>query len=320
MRSTHDEVDLQLVVTATSVVADRIRSLTFQRTGAEPLPSWSPGAHVDLTLGGGMVRQYSLCGDPASIDEWTIAVRREDGSRGGSAYIHDSIDVGTVLPARGPRNHFPLVDAAQYLFIAGGVGIAPLLPMLAEATSRGTPWRLAYGGRRRSHMAFAQDLLTQYGDRVQIVPEDEDGPLDVPSLMQFDSGGTAIYCCGPEGLVSAVESMHARTRRGALHVERFRPRRLETPRGTGVFEVEAARSGKVATVAPGTSILDALGSAGVRVLSSCREGICGTCEVPVLAGVPEHRDSILTEAERQSNETMFVCVSRCLSPRLVLDV
>jgi ferredoxin-NADP reductase len=320
MRSTHGEVDLQLVVTATGSVADRVRSITFQRLGGGSLPSWSPGGHVDLTLGNDLVRQYSLCGDPANADEWTVVVGREDGSRGGSAYVHDSIDVGTVLPVRGPRNHFPLVDAPKYFFIAGGVGIAPLLPMLEQASSRDVPWRLVYGGSQRSAMAFAEDLLTQYGDKVQIVPEDEDGPLDVASLMQFDSGGTAIYCCGPEGLVSAVESMHARTRRGALHVERFSPRRLKTPRGTGAFEVEAARSGKVVTVDPGTSILDALGSAGVRVLSSCREGICGTCEVPVLAGVPEHRDSILTEAERQANETMFVCVSRCLSPRLVLDV
>ena len=319
MRTTHDEVDLELLVTRTELVADRIRQLTLRRRDGGPLPAWTPGAHIDLAVGGGLVRQYSLCGDPADGQEWTVAVRREDPSRGGSAYVHDSLGVGTLLSARGPRNHFPLVDAKDYLFIAGGIGIAPLVPMLAQVEQKGVPWRLMYGGRTREAMAYADTLVERYAGRVEIVPEDELGPLHVPTLLQLGGGGTAIYCCGPEGLVSAIEAMHARTRLGMLHVERFTPRQLDAPLRT-TFEVEAARSGRVVTVEPGVTILNALASVGVRVLSSCEDGICGTCEVFVLDGVPEHRDSILTEAERQSSETMFVCVSRSLLPRLVLDV
>jgi len=319
VRTTHDEVDLELVVTATAPLADRIRALTLT-SRAGRLPSWTPGAHIDLAFGD-HIRQYSLCCDPADDTSWTVVVQREEQSRGGSAYAHEQVDVGTVLAGRGPRNHFPLVDAAAYLFIAGGIGVTPLVPMIAAVAERGVPWRLVYGGRSRSAMAFTDQLVELYGDRVQLVPEDELGPLHIPGLLQgLDHGGTAIYCCGPEGLVGAVEAMHARTRRGLLHVERFSPREQEAPQSTGTFEVEARRSGTTVTVDDGTSILDALASAGVRVLSSCREGICGTCEVFVLEGVPEHRDSILTEAERHASETMFPCVSRCLSPKLVLDV
>ncbi len=319
MRTTHDEVNIELVVTTTRRLADSVLGLTLTVPDGSPLPAWTPGAHIDLSLGD-TVRQYSLCGDPSDERQWAVAVLREEDSRGGSAYAHEHVEAGTVLTARGPRNHFPLEEAPAYRFIAGGVGIAPLMPMVAAAEQRGVPWDLVYGGRRRSAMAFADDLVARYGDKVKVVPEDELGLLTVPPLVQFDHSGTAIYCCGPEGLVSAVEGMHARTRRGELHVERFSPKQQDEPVSTGSFEVEARRSDRRVTVDEGTSILDALTSAGVRVLSSCREGICGTCEVFVLEGTPEHRDSILTEAERHASETMFPCVSRCLSPRLVLDV
>lgn len=319
MRTTRTEVDLELVVTSTTLVADRVRSLTLARPDGAQLPAWSPGAHIDLVLGKGLVRQYSLCGDPGNSQEWTVAVLREDHSRGGSTYLHEAVGVGTILRARGPRNHFPLVEAPAYLFVAGGIGITPLLPMIASVQTR--PWRLVYGGRTRTAMAFADDLVERYGNRVRIVPEDELGLLSVASLLQgLEPSGTALYCCGPEGLVGALESLHARTRRGTLHVERFSPRELDASQSTGTFQVEARRSGLTVTVDDSTTILDALASAGAPVLSSCREGVCGTCEVFVIDGTPEHRDSILTEDERRTSETMFPCVSRCLSARLVLDI
>lgn len=318
VRTTHDEIDLELVVTATAPLTDRIRAITVARVGGA-LPAWAPGAHIDLTLGD-QVRQYSLCCDPADNTSWTVVVQRDEQSRGGSTYAHDQLEVGTVLTARGPRNHFPLVDAAAYLFIAGGIGVTPLMSMIANVAGRRLPWRLVYGGRRRSAMAFADQLVDQYGDHVDVVPEDDLGLLDIRGLLQgLDHADTAIYCCGPEGLVGAVEDMHALTGRGLLHVERFSPRERADPPSTTTFEVEARRSGTTVTVDEDTSILDALTGAGVKVLSSCREGICGTCELFVLDGEPEHRDSILTEAERHASETMFPCVSRSLSPRLVLD-
>jgi ferredoxin-NADP reductase len=278
------------------------------------LPEWTPGAHVDLHLPCGLVRQYSLCGDPAERGRWRVAVLREPAGRGGSACVHDDLVPGDELAAAGPRNNFPLVDATEYLFLAGGIGITPILPMLAQVTRRGRPWRLAYGGRTRASMAFLPELAA-YGDRVTIWPQDERGLLPLDDLLP-GSPGTAVYCCGPEPLLRAVED---RCAPGTLHLERFAPKEpvstLDDP-----FEVELASCGTVIGVPAGVSVLAALRDAGVEVLSSCEEGTCGTCETAVLDGVPEHRDSVLTPAERDAADIMMICVSRARTPRLVLDL
>ena len=320
MRATHNEGEFELVVVDRMEVAEDVCALTLGRPDGTPLPRWEPGAHIDLILAPGLIRQYSLCGDPDDTGRWKIAVLREEHSCGGSRRVCNDLVQGTTVRVRGPRNLFPLEPAQHYLFIAGGIGITPLVPMIAAVDAQEGDWRLVYGGRTRTSMAFADELVRRYADRVQLGPEDESGQLSVARLMQFEHASTAIYCCGPEGLVSAVESLHARTRRGRLHVERFSPKEFGDTKTNPTFEVEATRSGRVVTVGPDTSVLDALSSAGVPVLSSCTEGICGTCEVAVLDGIPEHRDSILTDEEREASETMFVCVSRCLSPRLVLDI
>lgn len=301
-------------------IADGVCALTLAKKDGTDLPSWTPGAHIDLEVAGGLVRQYSLCGDPGVHDQWEVAVLREEQSRGGSAFIHDKLRTGLTVRARGPRNLFPLVDEEEYLFIAGGIGVTPLLPMIAEVERRGAPWRLVYGGRNRASMAFCDGLVAGFADRVTLLPEDEHGLLPVDELVAGVDERAALYCCGPEPLISAVEKAHAEHGRGSLHVERFAAKELEEPLATGAFEVEAARSGKVVTVEPEETILAALARVGVQVLSSCTEGICGTCEVFVLEGRPEHRDSILTPDEQKAGATMFPCISRCLSPRLVLDV
>lgn len=294
--------------------------LTLSRPDGTALPHWAPGAHIDLVLGAGLVRQYSLCGDPSDAASWQVAVLLEEQARGGSAAVHSELTAGTSVRARGPRNHFPLVDAPRYLFVAGGIGIAPLVSMVAAAESSGADWQLCYGGRRRSAMAFTDTLVESYGDKVRVFPEDESGLLPLESVVRTADDSTAIYCCGPEGLIAELEKLHADAGKGTLHVERFSPQDAIEPERRGTFEVEAARSGTVVTVGPDTTVLDALSSVGVDVLSACTEGICGTCEVGVLEGTPEHRDSILTEQERATSDTMFVCVSRCLSRRLLLDV
>lgn len=323
MRSTpdaHRDAEFELVVSTRRTVADRVCVLTLSRPDGSALPRWSPGAHIDLVLGAGLVRQYSLCGDPHDAASWQVAVLLEEQSRGGSATVHRELTAGTSVRARGPRNHFPLVSAPRYLFVAGGIGIAPLVPMVATADSAGADWRLVYGGRRRSAMAFADTLAESYDDKVHVLPEDETGLLPLEPVVRAADDSTAIYCCGPASLTTEVEKLHADAGKGTLHVERFGPQAAVEPEGRGTFEVEAARSGTVVTVGPDTTVLEALRSAGVDVLSACTEGICGTCEVKVLAGTPEHRDSILTEQERAAGDTMFVCVSRCLSRRLLLDV
>lgn len=312
------EVGLDVVVERKELIAEDVARLTLRRPDGEPFPSWEPGAHVDLVLAPGLVRQYSLCGDPSDRTALQVAVLRERDGRGGSRHVHERLAEGDDLVVRGPRNHFPLVDAERYLFIAGGIGITPIVPMLAAAEAAGADWRLVYGGRTRAAMAFLPELEGAYGGRVSVRPQDETGLLDLDALLAAPDDRTKVYCCGPEPLLAAVEERCRAWPRGALHVERFTPVEDAGPRAS--FEVELARSGRTLTVPPDKSILRVVEEAGISVLSSCREGTCGTCETEVLGGEPDHRDTVLTDDERASNEIMMICVSRSLGPRLILDL
>ncbi|TPQ19033.1 PDR/VanB family oxidoreductase [Streptomyces sporangiiformans] len=311
-----------LVVATRTPAADGVVSLTLRRPDGEPLPSWTPGAHIDLLLDGGLIRQYSLCGHPADHEAWRIAVLREPQGRGGSAYVHEHLEEGATVRVRGPRNNFPLRPAARHLFIAGGVGITPVLPMVEAAEAAGADWRLLYGGRTRTSMAFL-DRLAPYGDRVLVRPQDEYGLLDLAAFLGSPEEGTLVHACGPEPLLQAVQERCADADwpPGTLGVERFAPAR--TAEGAGpaeAFEVVLARAGLTVTVPPDHSVLEAVEKAGVTVDFSCREGTCGTCETDVLDGTPDHRDSLLSEDERETGDTMLICVSRSCGPRLVLDL
>ena len=308
---------LELVVAHKEKLADEVVRLTLRAPDGRPLPRWEPGAHVDLVLADDLVRQYSLCGSPEDHTAYQVAVLREPGGRGGSARVHDELAAGDRVRVDGPRNHFALVDAERYLFLAGGIGITPILPMLDRVARTGREWQLVYGGRTRSSMAFTDDLRRHDG-RVTIQPQDEQGLLDLPGLLAEPRPGTAVYCCGPEPLLAAVEQHCAGRPGDALHVERFTPKADDGPHTA--FEVELAGSGRVLRVPADRSILDVAEEAGVTVLSSCREGTCGTCETGVLGGTPDHRDSVLTEAEQKAGDVMMLCVSRSCSPRLVLDL
>jgi ferredoxin-NADP reductase len=307
--------EAELVVTGREPAADGVLALTLRHPLGEPLPAWEPGAHIDVVLGPGLERQYSLCGDPADRAAWRIAVLREPDGRGGSAYVHERLAREDTVRVRGPRNHFALLPAPRYRFVAGGIGITPVLPMLAAAEAAGAEWSLLYGGRTRASMAFTGEL-SRYGDRVTIAPQDEVGLLDLASVLDALPEGTLVYCCGPGPLLDAVE---ARCPAAALHVERFQPKAQETG-GDTEFEVELARSGRTLTVPADVSVLDTVRAAGVEVLFSCTEGTCGTCETDVLDGTPDHRDSVLSDEEREAGETMLICVSRCRGKRLVLDL
>ncbi|MFK0158624.1 PDR/VanB family oxidoreductase [Streptomyces sp. NPDC090493] len=308
--------EAELVVTERVPAAEGVVALTLRHPLGDELPGWDPGAHVDVVLGPELERQYSLCGDPGDRSGWRIAVLREPAGRGGSAHVHEQLGVGGTVRVRGPRNHFRLEPAPRYRFVAGGIGITPILPMLAAAEAAGAEWTLLYGGRTRSSMAFLGELA-RYGDqRVTVVPQDESGLPDLAAAVDDVPDGTLVYCCGPGPLLDAVEG---RCPAGVLRVERFRPKE----QAAGVereFEVVLAQSGRTLTVAPGVSVLDSVRAAGVEVLYSCTEGTCGTCETDVLEGDPDHRDSVLTEAERAAGETMLICVSRCRGARLVLDL
>ena len=309
-----------LVITARETRAEGVISLTLADPGGARLPAWTPGAHIDLLLGDA-VRQYSLCGPPGDQHTWRIAVLLDPGGRGGSVSVHETLKVGDQVAVRGPRNHFPLHAAPRYVFIAGGIGITPIMPMIAVATEAGSDWRLFYGGRSRTSMAFL-DELASYGEQVTTWPDDERGLLPLDDILASPADNVLVYCCGPEALLAATEQRCAAWPAGALHLERFSAKPQPEPAaGQEVpFEVVCQRSGLTVTVPPGTSIIDALDEQGVSVLSSCLEGVCGTCETQVLEGVPDHRDSLLSEDEREANEYMMVCVSRSKSDRLVLDL
>ncbi|WP_327320193.1 PDR/VanB family oxidoreductase [Streptomyces sp. NBC_01235] len=314
-----------LTVAARTLAADGVVSLTLRRPDGGMLPAWTPGAHIDVLLDGAdgrdgeLIRQYSLCGHPAERGAWQIAVLREPRGRGGSAYVHDHLREGTTVRVRGPRNTFPLRPAARHLFVAGGVGITPILPMVEAAEAAGADWRLLYGGRTRTSMAFL-DRLAPHGDRVLIRPQDEHGLLDLAAHLGVPEEGTLVHACGPEPLLRAVQERCAGWPPGTLGVERFAPAQTPGSGPTEAFELELARSGLTLTVPPDRSVLEIVEEAGVVVDFSCREGTCGTCETDVLDGRPDHRDSLLTEDERAAGDTMLICVSRSCGPRLVLDL
>ncbi|WP_406460508.1 PDR/VanB family oxidoreductase [Streptomyces sp. NBC_01622] len=293
---------LRLRVAARETVAEGVVQLRLE---GRDLPGWEPGAHIDLVLPSGLVRQYSLCGDPADTSSYTVATRLVEDGRGGSREVHEQVRVGAELEVRGPRNRFPLVEAPGYVFVAGGIGITPVLSML-RALPEGVNWRLLYAGRTRESMPFLAEIEGFGADRVTVVAglPDLDGELaDVPE-------GTVVYCCGPEGLMTAV-------------AERFPDVRLErfTPRASAkgeAFELELRRSGRTLTVPADSTVLAAVRAELPNTLYSCEQGFCGTCQQRVLEGEVEHRDELLTDAERA--DSMLICVSRARSVRLVLDL
>lgn len=321
MNHTHlaPERDLRLVVADRVDGANDIVVLTLRNANGGDLPAWTPGSHVDLVLGDGLIRQYSLSGDPQDKSVWRIGVLREPHGRGGSAYVHDRLTPGVEVEARGPRNHFALSPAASYVFIAGGIGITPILPMVREIAASGLPWVVHYGGRTLSSMAFRQELaeLDSAGDRVNIHPQDVSGLLDLNSIMAAADDRAEVYCCGPAPLLEAAEKSAA-VRGIAIHIEHFAPKKnVGEPAFAGSFEVVLEQMGVTLTVPPDRSILEVVEEVGADVITSCREGTCGSCETVVLQGTPDHRDSLLSG---DVHDTMMICVSRSTTPRLVLDL
>jgi ferredoxin-NADP reductase len=324
-RAAYREVEVDLEVRRRESSADGVVTLTLGDPSGADLPDWTPGAHIDLMMTPSLVRQYSLCGDTADRAEWRVGVLLDPDSRGGSQFVHDKLHEGSTVRVRGPRNHFPLVSSPRYHFIAGGIGITPMLPMIAVAEATGADWHLLYGGRQRSSMAFIEEL-ERYGDRASICPRDAQNGTNfrtnLGSVLSDAHEDTLVYCCGPEGLLSAVEEACSHWPDGSLHIERFSAKALDEPSPDALdsFEVECQRSGLTLTVPQDKSIYDICEEAGVDVLGSCMEGVCGTCECDIIEGEADHRDSVLNDAEKAANDTIMICVSRSRSERLVLDL
>jgi ferredoxin-NADP reductase/DMSO/TMAO reductase YedYZ heme-binding membrane subunit len=293
--------------------ANDVVAVTLAAADRTPLPAWEPGAHVDLVLPSGAIRQYSLCGDPGDTYTVRLGVLRVPAGRGGSAEVHE-LSVGQRVWISLPRNKFPLVLADHYTFVAGGIGITAILPMVRTVARAGLDWRLVYGGRSRASMAFADELLALGEDRVRLVPQDTDGLPDLVAVLEQTPAGAAVYCCGPEPLSAAMErTIAADFPDRHLHVERFSER-------TDQFQVELRRSGHVLTVPAERTLLAVIRDAVPTAASSCEEGFCGTCRLRVLAGVPDHRDTVLPATQRDRRDVIYPCVSRSRGPRLVVDL
>lgn len=319
MESTLSEPTFDVVISAVESPTPHIKVLSLRSAVGEKLPAWTPGAHIDLLLPNGMVRQYSLCGPVSDRDTWRIGVLRDPSSRGGSEFVHNSLDVGDVVVIRGPRNNFPLSQSDNYIFVAGGIGVTPLIAMAREAESRGATWEFIYCGRNREAMAFVDELEADFGSRVRIHTDAEMGFFDFTREFAEARASTAIYACGPAPFLNVITAAAEKWPSGSVQFERFAPIVIEGAVDTE-FEVELARTSQTLTVPADKSVLQVLRDGGIPILSSCGEGTCGTCEVAVLAGEIDHRDSVLSDDEQASGEMMMVCVSRCRSRLLVLDL
>lgn len=306
---------MPLVVSEIVRETPSIVSVRLEAPDGTPLPPWAPGSHVDVQLITRHERQYSLCGDPADVAGYRIAVLREPSSRGSSHYIHSFLRVGSRVWVRPPRNLFALADAPSYLLVAAGIGITPILAMARHLVAEGADWRMVYLVRHPEDVAFAEDL-DALGDRITVHVSGADGRLDLARLVSGTAPGTAIYACGPQTFIDALGALDSELPRGgSIHIERFQPVPREH-RPNEEFTVVCSRSDVTVTVPAQRSMLDAMRDSGVGVRGSCLRGVCGSCAVSVLDGKPEHRDSLTVD---EDSSTMYPCVSRSLSPQLVVD-
>ncbi|MEW9572990.1 2Fe-2S iron-sulfur cluster-binding protein [Rhodanobacter sp. Si-c] len=315
--------NLQAVVTSRHGETESIAVFELRACDGGELPAFTAGAHVDLHLPNGLVRSYSLTNDQGERNRYVIGVSRDMASRGGSQYVHEHVRVGTVLTIGGPRNNFQLDEgAACSIFIAGGIGITPILSMTRRMEKLGLPWTLHYCARSRSHAAYLDYLSApdafKHGRVVLHFDQESGRMLDIDAIVAGAGPGTHLYCCGPTPMLGGFEQAMARRPDCISHVEYFANTKEAAVEGG--FEVVLARAGCSVAVAPGKSILDALLEAGIEAPYSCHEGVCGTCETRVLEGEPDHRDLVLSRAEHESGKVMMICVSGCKGKKLVLDM
>ena len=317
-RAAEGPATLQVRLRSMSWEAPGVLSLELTAADGSLLPPFEPGCHIDLHLPSGTMRQYSLCGDPADLSHYRVAIRAVSGGLS-SQFVHRKLRPGELLTISLPRNNFPLADADRYLFIAGGIGITPLLPMMRAATARRKPWTLLYCNRHDDEAPFLDEIRALGGD-VSLHSSATGTRLDVAQRLATVQDDTLVYCCGPERLMLAVEEATTAWPEGTVRFEWFAPRSRPADETSGSFEVVCEASGVTLTVPADKTVLATLNDAGIAVPCSCEQGICGTCEVRVIAGEVDHRDSIQSQAERAANQSMMVCVSRARGSRLVLDI
>ena len=312
------EETMQVRVRALVWEAPGVLSLHLASLDGAALPAFEPGAHIDVKLPDGTLRQYSLCGDPNDLTHYRLGIRAVTGGQS-SGFVHKRLRPGDVVTVSTPRNNFPLVAAKHYIFVAGGIGVTPFIPMMREVAARNGSFTLLYCNKRNEDAPFLREIEA-LGGELSLHASEAGTRLDVAQRFAAVETGAVVYCCGPEKLMLAVEEATAGWPEGSVHFEWFAPRSRPEGETSDSFEVVCQASGKTLTVPADKSILEVLGENGIEVPRSCEQGICGTCEVRVVSGEVDHRDSILSSAERAAGETMMICVSRCRGARLVLDV
>jgi ferredoxin-NADP reductase len=299
--------------------ADGIASFAFRLRDGGAIAPVAPGAHIDVALPNGLTRQYSLINAAGDTSAYRVAVKRDPKSRGGSHYMHDTLRVGTPLTINAPRNNFPLDEnAAHSAFIAGGIGVTPIVSMIERLAQLGKSSSLVYAVRSPADVAFRARLEAAAGTAHVHVDEHAGTIFNVAAHLRDVPDAAHVYCCGPGPMLDAFVAATADRDPARVHLERFATEPL-VPR-TGAFAVDLVRSNRSIDVADGESILTALRRAGITADSSCEEGVCGTCETRVLDGIPDHRDAVLSNAERAANATMMICCSGSRTPRLALDL
>jgi ferredoxin-NADP reductase len=309
---------IQVRLTAIRYAARDTNLYEFTRADGKPLPAGAPGAHIGVHLPNGIMRQYSLIAAEPKPKTYVVGIKRDAGSRGGSRYVHDELRAGVLLDIEPPRNNFPLAeDAEDTVLFAGGIGITPIHCMIQRLEELGRRWKLYYSCRSRADAAFLGELWGR--KNVHFHFDDEAGGfLDITSAVIKSPRDAHLYCCGPAPMLAAFEAAAAAWPKTQVHVEYFTAK--EAASLEGGFEVQCAKAGRTFTIPPGRTILHVLREGGIEVSSSCEEGICGACEVGVISGVPDHRDAILSQQERDENKTIFVCCSGAKTNKLVLDL
>lgn len=302
-----------------------IISIQLVGNGGEPLPRFSPGAHIDLHLSNGLIRQYSLCNDAENSEYYLIAVSNALNGRGGSAFIHESLKAGDDLKISKPKNNFSLKKEDRNLFfMAGGIGITPIISMIHHSITHGLDWRLLYSARSRQDAAFYDYLISNHQTRERIdfhFDDERQRIFDVNDLETMIPADAEIYCCGPAPMIEAVGKYAEARLKKCMNFEFFsKPEDSYTQVPSHCFHVQLARSKKRIQVDEGRTILEALEEHGYDVAFSCREGMCRSCETTVIQGRPDHRDYVLSDEERKHGKTMMICVSRSLDESLILDL
>lgn len=313
---------LDVVVTGRDDQAAGIAVFDLKRADGGPLPAFDAGAHIDVVIGDGLIRQYSLCGVPGETGAYRIGVLDDPNSRGGSSTIHREFLPGKTVQISAPRNHFPLdLSAAKTVLVGGGIGITPMIAMAYTLKAAGLPFELHYCSRSRTQAGFLGELAENFANQTQVHFDDEDDTqrFAAVEVLKVQPAGTHVYVCGPGGFMDWViqSAKDAGFESSRIHFEYFNAS-VDT-HGTA-FEVIAKRSGKTIQVAADQTIIDALAKAGIRVKKSCEQGVCGTCLCDVLEGTPDHKDKFLNDDEREANDQIVVCCSRSKTPQLVLDV